>query len=533
MTAQPNLETFITQHTLWQALTGTPPPPSLPPRPIRRAVLDSRDVETGSLFIAAPGTRTDGHNFIPHALARGAAAIICEQRALACLAESQRTTIVDCRTARPSAPRIPTPPPNAIPHPLPASHTPTSCIAYIVPDSNIALQAVGAYQRIHRTRADLRVIGVTGSVGKTSTKELAASVLKQRYHTHHNRGNLNSEQGLPLALLGLHTDHQRTVLEMGMYDLGEIRHLCSLAQPHIGLVTNVGPTHLERLGTIARIAQAKAELVEALPSASHGGAAILNRDDPHVRAMAARTDARLFFYGLTAEAELWADEIESLGMAGIRFRLHHRQQDGRMHSQPVKLPLLGRHAVQSALGAAAVGLVNRLTWQEIVAGLQRAPAQLRLVVTPAINGATVIDDTYNASPASTLAALNLLNDLRNGTGGRRIAILGDMRELGSFTAEGHKQVGLHAARLTDLLVTVGNLGRIIADEARRSGLPTRAIHATDDFETAVHILKELTQPRDLLLVKGSRAVGMDRIVAELQRSAASNQRPANALVTDN
>ena len=524
---QPNLETFITQHTLWQALTATPPPPSLPPHPIRRAVLDSRAVTIGSLFIAAPGTRTDGHNFIPQALARGAAAIICEQRALPSLAQSQPTTIVDCRTARPPAPPIPTPPPNAIPHPPAASHPPTSCIAYIVPDSNIALQAVAAYQRIHRTRADLQVVAITGSVGKTSTKELAASVLKQRYHTHHNRGNLNSQQGLPLALLGLHTDHQRTVLEMGMYHLGEIRHLCSLAQPHIGLVTNVGPSHLQRLGTIARIAQAKAELIEALPNASHGGIAILNHDDPHVRAMAARTDARLFYYGLTPQADLWADQIESLAMAGIRFRLHHRQQDGRIHSQPLKLPLLGTHNVQTALAAAAVGLVNHLTWQQIVAGLQCAPAQPRLIVTPAINGATIIDDTYNASPASTLAALNLLNDLRNGTGRRRIAILGDMRELGSFTAEGHKQVGLHAARLTDLLVTVGNLGRIIADQARRSGLPTRAIHATDDFETAVHILKQLTQPRDLLLVKGSRALGMDRIVAELHRPAASNQRPAH------
>ena len=243
--------------------------------------------------------------------------------------------------------------------------------------------------------------------------------------------------------------------------------------------------------------------------------------------MAARTDARLFYYGLTPQADLWADQIESLAMAGIRFRLHHRQQDGRIHSQPVKLPLLGTHNVQTALAAAAVGLVNRLTWPEIVAGLQHAPAQPRLIVTPAINGATIIDDTYNASPASTLAALNLLNDLRNGTGRRRIAILGDMRELGSFTAEGHKQVGLHAARLTDLLVTVGNLGRIIADQARRSGLPTHAIHATDDYETAVHILKQLTQPRDLLLVKGSRALGMDRIVAELHRPAASNQRPAH------
>ena len=516
MTAQPNPETFITQHTLWHALTGTPPPPSLPPRPIHRATLDSRDVETGSLFIAAPGSRTDGHNFIPHALARGAAAIICEQRALPSLAQSQPTTTVDCRTAQPPAPPIP-----------PADHRPpttdlrppTSCIAYIVPDTIIALQTVAAYQRLHRTRADLQVVAITGSVGKTSTKELAASVLKQRYRTHRNRGNLNSQQGLPLALLGLHPDHQRTVLEMGMDRLGEIRRLCTLAQPHIGLITNVGPSHLQRLGTIARIAQAKAELIEALPSASHGGIAILNHDDPHVRAMAARTDARLLYYGLTPQADLWADQIESLAMKGIRFRLHHRQQNGRIHSQPLKLPLLGTHNVQTALAAAAVGLVNHLSWQEIVAGLQHAPAQPRLLVTPAINGATLIDDTYNASPASTLAALNLLNDLRNGSGRRRIAILGDMRELGSFTAEGHKQVGLHAARRTDLLITVGNLGRIIADQARRSGLPTHAIHATDDYETAVHILKELTQPHDLLLVKGSRALGMDRIVAELQPPA--------------
>ena len=560
MADRPKVETAITQHTLWQALTGTPPPQTLAPRPVSCAVLDSRDVEAGSLFIAFSGARTDGHNFIRQALAGGADAIICEERGLEQL-HATGALPVDCRRGREEGDKA-----------KDEIGQPGRAVAYIVPDANAALQAAGLFQRLHRTRPDLRVVGVTGSVGKTSTKELTASVLAQRFRTHHNTGNLNSEQGLPLALLGLHTGHERTVLEMGMYDLGEIRLLCSLARPHIGLVTNVGPTHLERLGTIDRIAQAKTELVEALPNAQNGGAAILNQDDARVRAMADATDARPFFYGLTADADLWADEVESLGMEGIRFRFHHRQENGRIHSQRLSVPLLGRHSVYTALGAAAVGIVNDLSWQEIVAGLQRAPSQLRLIVRPGINGCTVIDDTYNASPVSTVAALDFLNDLftrrqtgaacahaanypemrpesakrtpqsSNGqhqkqqqlqqqqlqqhSGGRRIAILGDMRELGAFTTAGHKQVGAHAAGVTDLLVTVGALGRLIAGEARKAGLPFQAVYEAGDFETAVQILKEMAQPQDLLLVKGSRAVGMERIVPEI------SQEPATAAATD-
>ena len=551
MAERPKVETAITQHTLWQALTGTAPPQTLAPRTVGCAVLDSRDVEAGSLFIAFSGARTDGHNFIRQALAGGAEVIICEERGLDQLHDTG-AQLIDCRQqeegeeARAEMELL----------------DPGRAVAYIVPDAGAALQAVGLFQRLHRTHPDLRVVGVTGSVGKTSTKELTASVLAQRFRTHHNTGNLNSEQGLPLALLGLHTGYERTVLEMGMYDLGEIRLLCSLARPHIGLVTNVGPTHLERLGTIDRIAQAKTELVEALPSAQNGGVAILNRDDARVRAMAAATDARTFFYGLSPEADLWAEEIESLGMQGIRFRFHHRQENGRIHSQRLRVPLLGRHSVYTALGAAAVGIVSGLSWQEIGAGLKRGPSQLRLVVMPGINGSTVIDDTYNASPVSTVAALNLLDDLftrrqtgadsapvanraemgpraanqtpqsNNGQhreqhgGGRRIAILGDMRELGTFTTEGHKQVGAHAAGATDLLVTVGELGRLIADEARRAGLSSQAVYEAGDFETAVRILKEMAQPQDLLLVKGSRAVGMERIVPEI------TQQPAAAAATD-
>ncbi len=547
MADRPKVETAITQHTLWQALTATPPPQTLAPRPVSHAVLDSRDVEAGALFIAFSGARTDGHQYIRQALAAGAELIICEERGLEQLHDSG-ALLVDCRQreqideAKAETKHL----------------DPGRAVAYIVPDAGAALQSAGLFQRLHRTHPDLRVVGVTGSVGKTSTKELTASVLAQRFNTHHNTGNLNSEQGLPLALLGLHTRHERTVLEMGMYDLGEIRLLCELARPHIGLVTNVGPTHLERLGTIDRIAQAKTELIEALPNAQDGGVAVLNQDDARVAAMADATDARPFFYGLTPEADLWADEIESLGMQGIRFRFHLRRQSGNIHSQRLQLPLLGRHSVYTALGAAAVAIVSDLSWHEIAAGLQRAPSQLRLVVMPGINGSTVIDDTYNASPVSTVAALNLLDDLftrrqtgaqttpqaakrtppsNNGQhhehqhqkqdrGGRRIAILGDMRELGAFTTEGHKQVGAHAASTTDLLVTVGDLGRLIAEEARSSGLPSQAVYETGDFETAIRILKELAQPHDLLLVKGSRAVGMERIVPEI------TQEPATAAATD-
>jgi UDP-N-acetylmuramoyl-tripeptide--D-alanyl-D-alanine ligase len=320
---------------------------------------------------------------------------------------------------------------------------------------------------VHRSNLDLGVIGITGSVGKTSTKELTAAVISQRFHTLHNKGNLNSEQGLPLTLLELSAEHERAVLEMGMYALGEIQAMCELARPRLGVITNVGPVHLSRLGTIENIAQAKSELVRALPSADNGGVAILNWDDERVQAMAALTPARIFRYGLTPEADLWADEIVGAGMEGIRFRFHYRRPTGERHSSEridslhVKVPLLGRHSVHTALRAAAVGLVEGMSWEEIIAGIQSMPGQLRLVVVPGINGSTLIDDTYNASPASMVAALNLLNDLESSGGGRRIAVLGDMRELGNYTGEGHQIVGRRAADVVDILVTVGELGRAI------------------------------------------------------------------------
>lgn len=510
--ARPTVSTNITQHTIWQALTGEIPPLQLPPTPVAKAVLDNRDVGPGDLFIALQGRFADGHDYVGAALDAGAETVICEQRGRKQAAE-RNLTIVDCREEE-----------------VPVVHSAHGGrhylrIAYVVNSSQSALQHTGAFQRLHRTHPGLRVIGITGSVGKSSTKELAAAVLRQRYRTLHNPGNLNNEQGLPLSQLGLGLHHERAVMEMGMYDLGEITDLCMWSRPHVGVITNVGPVHLERLGTMERIVQAKSELIEALPSADEGGVAILNWDDERVRSMAAKTDARIFKYGLTEEADLWADNIESAGMEGIRFRLHHRRIDDRrwtgrrkreqVETYHVKASLLGRHSVHTALRAASIGLVEGLSWEEIISCLQRSHNQLRLVVVPGINNSTLIDDTYNASPASTIAALNLLSDLEPPRKGRRIAVLGDMLELGSYTDEGHKLVARRAADVVDTLYTVGELGEYIAREARHSGLAESQVRIMADFEQAIEVLSKEIQADDLVLIKGSRAVGMETIAATI------------------
>ena len=508
------VSTKITQHTIWQALTGELPPLALTPWPIQRAVLDSRDVGPGDLFVALVGENTDGHNYLESVLTAGAAAIICEERGRE-IAKAHGGAIIDCRAGRWA--HQPT---------IPANAGRGKPLVYIVNDAVNGLQRIGGFQRIHRCRPDLRVIGITGSVGKTTTKEVVAAVLRRRFDTYHSPGNLNSDQGLPLSLLGLGVEHECAVLEMGMTYLGEIAQICTLARPQIGVVTNVAPVHMSRLGTIERIQQAKAELVKALPDADAGGTAILNWDDDRVREMSEWTAAKVFRYGLTPEADLWADQIESAGMEGIHFRFHYRPEAGAsVDSLHVRVPLLGRHSVHTALRSAAVGLVQGLSWDEIVAGLQNLPGQLRLVVIPGINDCTIIDDTYNASPTSTIAALNLLADLTPESGGRRVAVLGDMLELGDMTDDGHKMVGRRAAGVVDLLVTVGELGRGIADEARLIGLSQDKLKVMSNAGDAINLLNEQLRQDDMVLVKGSRAIGMERIVAAITVDQ-SNESPS-------
>jgi UDP-N-acetylmuramoyl-tripeptide--D-alanyl-D-alanine ligase len=281
-------------------------------------------------------------------------------------------------------------------------------------------------------------------------------------------------------------------------------------------VTLIAPVHLERAGSMENIIRAKTELVEALPAAPEG-IAVLNYDDDNVMTMVDHTDARIVTYGLNQGADIWASQIEGLGLNGIRFWIHSHGAFEE-HSRRIHLPMLGRHSVHTALRAAAVGLVEEMGWDAITEGLRETQNQLRLIVEKGPNGSMVLDDTYNASPSSTIAALNLLNDIMEG---RRIAVLGDMLELGSYEEEGHKRVGRRAAAVADRLVTVGELGRIIGQEAVYGGMPADSVAMVGTAEEAVDVLVGELRSGDALLVKGSRAVGMERIVRALTERAQS------------
>jgi UDP-N-acetylmuramoyl-tripeptide--D-alanyl-D-alanine ligase len=374
-------------------------------------------------------------------------------------------------------------------------------VIFRVDNSLIALQELAKWWRLRWK--DLRVIGITGSVGKSSTKELSAAVLERDYVVLRSEGNLNNEIGLPLTLLQLEPKHQRAVLEMGTYARGEIARLAELAEPIVGVITNIGPVHLERLGSIEAIAEAKSELVQALPPE---GVAILNYDDERVRAMRDKTQAQVLTYGLDPQADLWADEIASEGLEGIHFTIHYRGEE--FH---VQVPLLGRHSVHTSLRSAAVGLAEGMTWDHIVEGLQDRRAQLRLVAVPGPNGSTILDDSYNASPASMIAALNLLAELN----GRKIAVLGDMLELGEYEDEGHR-IRPARHRCGGLLRTVGNWGPI-AQEALNNGMAPDRVKTCAANDEATAYLNAIVQPDDMILIKGSRGLHMEDIVNALVR----------------
>jgi UDP-N-acetylmuramoyl-tripeptide--D-alanyl-D-alanine ligase len=470
---------MLTLGVVLEALTGQPAPEL--GQVVTDAAVDSRLVIPGSLFVALPGERTDGHDFVVSAFERGAIAALIEQDL------TGEFEVLDLRQG--ASPTLP--------------HEPRLPLCLRVASSLRALQAVA---RFWRARVSTRVIGVTGSVGKSTTKELIADILDERYRTLKNPGNQNNEIGLPLSLLRLTEAHERAVLEMGFYVPGEIALLCELARPTAGVITNISQVHLARAGNMQAIIDGKAELVESLPPGP-GSTAILNYDDPLVRPMAERTRAEVLFYGLSPEAHLWADEVESLGLEGVRFTLHHA--DDHIH---VRVPLLGRHSVHTALRAAAVGLAEGLRWDEIVHGLQATQSQLRLVAVQGPRGSLILDDTYNAAPPSVIAALNLLGDLE----GRHTAVLGDMRELGDYEEEGHRLVGMRAAGVVDELVTVGERAHWIADEAGRSGLAQSHIVELASSQAAVDYLRPRLGEGDVILVKGSRGMHMDAIVAGLE-----------------
>ncbi len=426
----------------------------------RNAVIDSRQVGHGDLFVALRGERTDGQAFALDAVERGARALLLHEA---------------------------------------IEELPSDVTSYVVADTLLALQRLAAGRR-DRRRA--KVVGITGSVGKTTTKEIVASVLGVKYRVLKNEANYNNEIGLPLTLLRLTSRHQRAVLEMGMYALGEIRTLCEIARPEIGVVTNVGPVHLERLGSMEAIGAAKAELAEALPP---HGFAIFNGDDPLVRAMVDRTRARPLFYGLAEMAGVRATDVSSRGLEGVSFRLHYQGQ-----SVHVRTKLPGRHIVSNALAAAAVGLVDGVMLEDVALGLANADVQVRIRTLRGRNGAMLIDDTYNASPASMVAALDLLAEIP----GRRIAVLGDMGELGAASKEGHLTVGRRAAETADVVHAVGVEAALIAQAASEAG--HRDVYYWRSKEEIQVALRSDLRADDVVLLKASRALAFETLVEMLK-----------------
>jgi UDP-N-acetylmuramoyl-tripeptide--D-alanyl-D-alanine ligase len=445
------------------------------PRRVRGGAVDSRAVEPGNLFVALPGERTDGHAFVGAALDAGATGVLVARA------------------------------------PEPGDLAGHDASVVLVDDPLRALQAVAT---AWRTRFDPLVVGVTGSIAKTSTKEAIAAVLGAAMPTLRNEGNLNNEIGLPLTVLRLGAEHRAAVLEMGMYVGGEIADLARIGRPEIGVVTAVQPVHLSRIGTIEAVERAKGELVEALPD---DGVAILNADDERVLRMAGRTAARVMTYGFALEADVRAEQAVSRGVDGMAFDLV--SPAGR---RPVMIPGLGRLAVHNALAGAAVGLAAGVRLDTIVTALGRgwsAPHRGQLV---RAGGVTIVDDSYNASPGSVLAALELLG----GMPGRKIAVLGEMLELGAEHEAGHERVGAGAAGVADRLVVVGDGAAATADGARAAGLSSDAVSLVADRAAARDLLLAELRPGDVVLVKASRGIALDLLVEALVSALGPAGEPA-------
>lgn len=431
-----------------------------------RLVTDSRQAGAGALFVALVGEAMDGHEFIPVAAEAGASALLCRE------APAGITT-----------PRV------------------------LVPDTREAL--VG-FSRERLATNHVKVVGVTGSAGKTTTKEMIAAVLEQGMHVLKTEGNLNTYTGLPMALAGLEPSHRVFVAEYGMSALGEIAFLARMAPPDIAVVLNVGMAHVGMLGSIEQVAVAKRELVEALAA---DGIALLNADDPRVAAMAPAVQGSVRYFGV-AEGEtpppgvdFYASEVRIGGLGGTTFTLNVPGD-----SIEVTLAVPGAHTVSNAVAAAAAGHLLGVPLNRAAAALAAfRPVGGRMNVRPGRQGSMVIDDAYNASPGSMEASLQVLG---SEPGRYRIAVLGDMLELGDEAPGAHRRVGAAAAGAADLLVVLGEYAGDVVDGAREAGMAVDRAMTVAGVDEAVRLV-EARLAGALVLVKGSRGMELDRVVDRL------------------
>jgi len=431
---------------------------------VRAAAVDSRQAGPGDLFVALPGEGADGHDFVGEAMARGASAAMVRRGWLGGVEPTVE-----------------------------------------VGDPGAALLRLA---RDERSTISAHVIGITGSTGKTMTKDFTAAVLGRQFRVVASPSSFNNEVGLPLTLLRADERTEAVVCEMGSRGPGHIRLLCEVATPTVGVVTNAGEAHMERFGSRKVLRDAKAELPEALPAS---GVAVLNADDPAVRTYADRTRARVVLFGTAPGADVSAEALDvHRGTGQAEFLL--RTPDG---SAPVLLSVPGEHMVGNALAAAAVGWALGVPVESSAQALATAPVTGGRMQISEAGGVRIVNDAYNANPTSTAAALRAVRWMAGS--GRCIAVLGHMAELGPIADEEHERIGELVASLgIDVLVVVGPDARLIGVAARREGIPHDGVAVCDDVLQATKSVLSIVRPGDLVLVKASRVARLERVADALQ-----------------
>ena len=431
---------------------------------------DSRTVAPGELFVPLVGERFDGHDFLAEVSERGVAALLCGRDRLGAL----------------------------------SGQVGAVCIAV-----NDTLRALGDLATWYRNRFQIPVIGVTGSNGKTTTKEMLAAILGMTGRGLKTSGNLNNLIGLPRMLFQLQEQHQWAVLEMGMSEFGEIDRLAEIAGPRIGIITNAVPAHLESLGSVEGVAKAKGELFLRLPV---GGVAVFNADDHRIAACPSPDGVARISFGL-GKADVTLRELSGLGRRGQSFKLLLGSRE-----IPVTLRALGRHNLYNALAAAAAADQLGVALETIKAGLESFSPYDKRFALEEVGGLVLIDDSYNSNPASVRAALETVRDIREECGA--VAVLGDMLELGESTAELHREVGRLAASCIDRLYLLGEMAGQVADGARAEGMAAGSILIAGSHEEILADLLRLAVPGDHILVKGSRGMRMERIAEGIRNAYA-------------
>ncbi len=429
----------------------------------RNVTTDTRTVGEDDLFAALKGEKFDGHDFIEQAVSDGAAGVIVEDAAR--LYPDGDYTI------------------------------------FVVKNTRKAYQDLALF---HRRRFSIPVVAVTGSAGKTSTRALIATVLEQKYNVLQTEKNFNNEIGLPRTLLQLTKEHGACVVELGMRGLGQIKELADIAEPTVGVVTNVGKSHIELLGSQAQIAKAKGELVEALGS---DGTAVLNQDDKRVAAMAGKCKGKVVGFGIINDAPVMAGTIKN-SEKGLSFTCRCFDQVIDVH-----MAVIGTHNVYNALAAVAVGRLLGLSEHQMQKGLAEykgVPMRQELVN---IDNVVFVNDAYNANPASMKEAVDTLVTL---TGGRKIAVLGGMLELGDWAEKEHEKIGTYLAdKKVDILIALGDEARFMAKAAKAAGM--NEVYTVTTHAEAAAVLRRIMRQGDTVLLKGSRGFAMEKILPYIER----------------